>query len=64
MAQALPASPCPGSPVSLCELESLHQQQQDIFNQMTDFVRSDALVTDLYNVQKKTYRYLLTLGKA
>ncbi len=64
MAQALPALPCPGSPMSLCELEALHQQQRDIFSQMADFVRSDALVTDLHNVENKTFRLLLTLGKA
>lgn len=64
MAQALPALPCSGSPMSLCELEALHQQQRDIFSQMADFVRSDALVTDLHNVENKTFRLLLTLGKA
>jgi hypothetical protein len=49
--------------VSLCELETLHQQQQDILTQIMDFVRSNALVTDLYNVEKELFRLLLSLGK-
>lgn len=57
-------APCTGSPVSLCELESLHQAQQHIFSQITRFVREDALRSDLYRVEKQLFQMLLTLGKA
>lgn len=58
------ASPCAGSPVSLCELEALHQRQHDIFKQLGSFVRDNALRTDLYNAEKELFPMLLTLGKA
>ena len=57
-------APCTGSPVSLCELESLHQAQHHIFSQITSFVRDDALRSDLYRVEKQLFQMLLTLGKA
>src|SRR4030042_4133456 len=58
------ASPCAGSPVSLWELEALHQRQHDIFKQIGSFVRDNALRTDLYNAEKELFPMLLTLGKA
>lgn len=63
MPQTLSTEPNVESPVSICELESLHQQQDDMFNRMRSFVRDDALRTDLYSCEKELFRMLLTLGK-
>jgi len=57
-------TPCTESPVSLCELESLHQAQHHIFSQITSFVREGALRSDLYRVEKQLFQMLLALGKA
>jgi len=58
------AAPSTGSPVSLCELESLRQHQHALFSQIARFVREDALGADLYRVEKELFQMLLALGKA
>ena len=58
------AAPCTESPVSLCELESLHQRQHALFSQIARFVREDALRADLYRVEKELFQMLLALGRA
>lgn len=63
MPQTLSTAARAGSHVSLCELEGLQQQQNDIFKQLGNFVRDNALRTDLYSIEKELFRKLLTLGK-
>lgn len=63
MPQSLSNTPCPGSSVSICELEAIHQDQNEILNQLASFVRDGALRTDLYSVEKELFRLGLLLGK-
>ena len=59
---SLSTSPCASSSASLCELEALHQQQNNILNEMRSFVRDAALKKELYDVEQGLFRMLLALG--
>lgn len=64
MPKSLSSTPCLGSSMSLCELESIRQHQHEIFTQIADFVGDGALHPDLYSAEKEIFRVLLLLGKA
>lgn len=59
---SLSTSPCAPSPASLCELEALHQQQNNILNEIRSFVQDGALKKELYDVEQGLFRMLLALG--
>jgi len=63
MLQSISVTPCAGSPVSLCELEALRQQQHDTVSRIEEFVRDNALQVDLYSAEKELFRMLLALGR-
>src|SRR5664280_2604002 len=58
------SSPRPEGSMSICELESIKQNQHEILSQLASFVRDGALHTHLDSVEKEIFRLGLLLGKA
>lgn len=63
MPQPGAVTPCAVSPVSLCELEALRQQQHDMVSRIEEYVSDKALEVGLYSAEKKLFSMLLTLGR-